>query len=66
MLYNLEEDPGETTNLYEEEAYLEIREEMLKRLAAWAGKVGDQGMATEYEATFMFPDKISHLKMPVE
>jgi len=38
--------------------------EMQARLDAWTLEVGDKGMATEYEATAMFPDKIGDLVMP--
>jgi N-sulfoglucosamine sulfohydrolase len=65
-LFDLSEDPSESVNLYEEEAYAAIRADMEKRLQFWTLEVGDKGMATEYEAVEMFPDKIGHLKMLAE
>ncbi len=64
LLYDLKADPGEQVNLYDDPSLEEVRAQMQKRLDAWNLEVGDQGMATEYEATLMFPDKIGHLKMP--
>jgi uncharacterized sulfatase len=64
LLFDLKNDPSETTNLYEDAGHLEIREEMRKRLEAWTVEVGDRGIETEYEAVEMFPDKIGHLEMP--
>jgi hypothetical protein len=57
-------DPGEEVNLYDDPSLGEVRAQMHKRLDAWNLEVGERGMATEYEATLMFPDKIGHLKMP--
>ncbi|MFC2080941.1 sulfatase [Bacteroidota bacterium] len=62
-LYDLLNDPLEAVNLFEEEEFTDIREELLKRLEFWTQEVGDKGMETEFEAVDMFPDKIGHLKM---
>ncbi len=63
-LYDLVNDPKEEVNLYGNEQYASIMEDMHNRLEAWNLEVGDKGMETEYEAVAMFPDKIGHLKMP--
>ncbi len=64
LLFDLDNDPGESVNLALDEAYLEVRQEMQKRLDAWTLEVGDKGMETEYEAVDMFPDRIGHLEKP--
>ena len=64
LLFDLNSDPKETTNLYDDESYLQARNKMHKILDKWTKEVGDKGMETEYEAVGMFPDKIGHLKMP--
>lgn len=63
-LFDLANDPQESVNLFYDETSKEIREDLKKRLQHWTREVGDRGMATEYEAVDMFPDKIGHLKMP--
>ena len=40
-LYDLERDPAELTNLAEDEAYAEVREELAGKLAAWMEETGD-------------------------
>lgn len=66
LLFDLSKDPEESVNLASEADYQDVREDMQKRLDAWTIEVGDKGMETEYEAVDMFPDKIGHLKKPVE
>ena len=51
-------------SVFEDETSKEIREDLEKRLQHWTRKVGDKGMATEYEAVDMFPEKTGYLKMP--
>jgi len=64
QLFDLQNDPGEVENLYEDAQYAEIREHLTKRLEFWTLEVGDKGMETEFEAVGMFPETIGHLKMP--
>jgi uncharacterized sulfatase len=64
LLYDLESDPKEKVNLYDDPAYLKVKNDMHQRLDKWTLEVGDEGMATEFEATEMFPEKIGHLEMP--
>ena len=62
-LYDLTNDPSESVNLFDDEKYAAVREDLLNRLLSWQEKVGDKGMETEYEAVDMFPEDIGHLKM---
>ena len=64
QLFDFSNDPLESVNLYEDEKYAEIRENLIKRLEFWTLEVGDKGMETEFEAVAMFPETIGHLKMP--
>jgi len=64
LLFDLDNDPGESLNLANDEAYKEVRQEMQQRLDALTLEVGDKGMDTEYEAVDMFPDRIGHLEKP--
>ncbi len=63
LLFDLMNDPGETVNLADDKEYSDVREEMQRRLNSWILKVGDKGMATEFEAVDMFPDEIGHLQV---
>jgi uncharacterized sulfatase len=40
-LYNLEEDPGQTKNLYNNPKHLKLREELQTRLSAWQKSIDD-------------------------
>jgi len=66
LLFDLFDDPGEAHNLADDPAMADVRKDMEARLKAWQAEVGDRGMATEYEAVAMFPDKIGHLEIPEE
>jgi len=43
QLHDLRDDPGETRNLAEEEAYDAVREQMRERLLQWCLRTGDAG-----------------------
>jgi hypothetical protein len=57
-LFDLKNDPGETRNLARDPSCGEIMKHMKSRMEYWKTKVGDAGMATEYEAVAMFPDRL--------
>ena len=59
-LFNLENDPDETTNLATDEQYQSVMKDMIARLNRWKKQVGDQGMKTELEALEMFPREFGH------
>jgi uncharacterized sulfatase len=61
QLFNLQVDPRERNNLYDDESYAGVRKRMHKVLDKWTREVGDRGMGTEYEAVPMFSDRL-HLK----
>ncbi|MAI35851.1 MAG: hypothetical protein CBE00_14050 [Planctomycetaceae bacterium TMED240] len=58
LLFNLENDPDETTNLATDEQYQSVMKDMIARLNRWKKQVGDQGMKTELEALEMFPREL--------
>jgi uncharacterized sulfatase len=60
-LYDLQSDPSELVNLYEDKAYANVVADLEKRLNAWKEIVGDKGFETEYEAIDMFPEELGHL-----
>jgi len=63
LLFDLTNDPGETKNIAEDLTHSAARKEMQQRLDAWTVKVGDKGMATEFEAVEMFPNEIGHVEV---
>jgi arylsulfatase A-like enzyme len=65
-LYDLANDPAESVNLAYNEKFMEIREDMMKRLEFWTVQVGDRGMETEYEAIDMFPESLGHMRKKMQ